>query len=83
MTGALNAEGGWPGASLALGPIPEVGFVLQFTALFGAFGAVAAARMFRRKGDPDQRWLITTRWATFGLMSGIAVVLLHLTIGVP
>ena len=76
-------KGGLVGASLALGPIPEVGFVLQFTALFGAFGAVAAARIFRRKGDADERWLITTRWATFGLMSGIGLVLLHLAIGVP
>jgi hypothetical protein len=60
-----------------------VGFVLQFMALFGAVGAVAAARAFRRTRDADQRWLITTRWATLGLALGVAVVCCHLLFGVP
>ncbi len=83
MSAVPGSQGGWPGASLALGPIPEVGFVLQFAALFGAFGAIAAARSFRRKHDADERWLITTRWATFGLGCGVVVVVIHLLVGVP
>jgi hypothetical protein len=68
---------------LALGPIPEVGLVLQFMAIFGALGALAAARSFQRTGDADRRWLITSRWATAGLVLGALVVLSHETIGVP
>jgi hypothetical protein len=71
------------GASLALGPIPEVGFVLQVAALFGAFGAIAAARRFKQTGDADERWMITTRWATCGLIIGLIVLSSHLTVGVP
>jgi Na+/glutamate symporter len=74
---------GWLDASLALGPSPEVGVVLQAMALGGAIGALAAARSFRRTGDADRRWLITTRWATVGLVVGVLVVLSHLTVGVP
>jgi hypothetical protein len=71
------------GASLALGPIPEVGLILQCMAIFGAFGALAAARSFGRTGDADRRWLITTRWATFGLGFGVVVLVSHELIGVP
>jgi hypothetical protein len=66
-----------------LGPIPELGFVLQFVAIFGAVGAVVAARSFRRTGDADQRWLITTRWATGGLVLGVLALLSHAILGVP
>jgi hypothetical protein len=52
-------------------------------AFFGAFGAMAAARSFRRTGDADRRWLITTRWATLGFIVGVAVVFFHETFGVP
>jgi hypothetical protein len=52
-------------------------------ALGGAVGATVAAKRFRRTGDADARWLITTRWATAGLILGIAVVLCHLTLRVP
>jgi hypothetical protein len=81
--GVPAAPGDVLGSSLALGPIPEVGFVLQVAALFGAFGAIAAARRFGQTGDPDERWMITTRWATFGLVIGIIAVFCHLTVGVP
>jgi hypothetical protein len=77
------AECGLLGASLALGPIPEVGFVLQVMTLFGALGAIAASRAFQRSRDADRRWLITTRWATFGLLVGVAGVLSHEVLGVP
>jgi hypothetical protein len=83
MTGAPAAAGGVVGSSLALGPIPEVGCVLQVAATFGAIGAVAAARRFGRTADADERWMITTRWATAGLIVGIIVLLCHLTVGVP
>ena len=80
MSGVPGSHGGWPGASLALDPIPEVGFVLQFAALFGA---IAAARSVRRTRDADERWLITTRWATFGLGCAVVVVVFDLLFGVP
>ena len=83
MSRLLGAEVGVLGASLALGPIPEVGFVLQFVAIFGVFGAVAAARSFRRTGDPDHRWMIATRWTIFGLIVGVVVLVCHLIFGVP
>ena len=70
-------------ASFALGPIPEVGFVLQFVALGGAVGAIAAARAFRRTGDADRRWLITTRWATVGLIGGLRALVSYALVGVP
>ena len=70
-------------AWLAFGPSPELGVILQAMALGGAVGALAASRSFRRTGDADRRWLITTRWATAGLVAGILVVLLHETVGVP
>jgi hypothetical protein len=54
VSGAISRE-----ASLALGPIPEIGFVLQFVAMFEALGAVAAAKSFERTRDVDRRWLIT------------------------
>jgi len=79
----LTAEGGVPGASLALGPIPEVGFVLQAMALGGALGALAASRSFRRTGDAERRWLITARWAIAGLIVGVVVLVFHETFGVP
>jgi hypothetical protein len=56
---------------------------LQFVAIFGAVGAVVAARSFRRTGDADQRWLITTRWATGGLVLGVLALLSHAILGVP
>ncbi len=55
-------------AWLAFGPSPELGVILQAMALGGAVGALAASRSFRRTGDADRRWLITTRWATAGLV---------------
>jgi hypothetical protein len=36
-----------------------------------------------RTGDADERWMITTRRATAGLIVGIIVLLCHLTVGVP
>jgi hypothetical protein len=33
-------------ASLALGPSPEIGFILQCVGLFATCGAIAAARSF-------------------------------------
>ena len=42
-------------ASFALGPVPEIGFVLQFVAIFRALGAVAAAKSFGRTKDADRR----------------------------
>jgi hypothetical protein len=83
VNGVPGSDGRWPGASLALGPIPEVGFVLQCVGVFGALGAIAAARSFRRTGNADERWLITTRWATWGLCGVVVVVLIHLLVGVP
>jgi hypothetical protein len=73
----------WIAAWLPLGPSPELGVILQAMALGGAVGAVAASRSFRRTGDADRRWLITTRWATAGLVVGVLVVLSHETLGVP
>jgi uncharacterized membrane protein YidH (DUF202 family) len=70
-------------ASLALGPVPEIGFVLQFVAIFGALGAVAAAKSFQRTKDADRRWLITTRWATFGLCVGVVLLVTLKALGVP
>jgi hypothetical protein len=52
-------------------------------ALGGAGGAIAGARAFRRTGDADRRWLITTRWATVGLIGGLLALVSHVTIGVP
>ena len=83
MSAVLAAEGGLGGASLALGPIPEVGFVLQAMAVGGALGALAASREFRRTGDADRRWLVTTRWATAGLVIGVLLLISHATVGVP
>jgi hypothetical protein len=76
-------ENAWVAAWLAFGPSPELGVILQAMALGGAVGALAASRSFRRTGDADRRWLITTRWATAGLVVGILVVLSHETLGVP
>ena len=70
-------------ASFALGPIPELGFVLQFMAIFGALGAIAAANSFERTRDADRRRLIATRWATFGLALGLIALVFHETVGVP
>jgi hypothetical protein len=70
-------------ASLAFGPSPEVGVVLQAVAIGGALGALAASRSFRRTGDADRRWLITTRWATAGMVAGVLLVLSHAMLGVP
>jgi hypothetical protein len=70
-------------ASLALGPIPEIGFVLQMMALGATFGAIVAARSFRRTEDADRRWLVATRWATAGFTLGVVLVLSHVTVGVP
>ena len=78
MSGAVTR-----GASLALGPIPDIGFVLQFVAIFGALGAVAAAKSFERTKDADRRWLITTRWATFGLCVGVVLLVILKMLGVP
>ncbi|HEY7620423.1 MAG TPA: hypothetical protein VH834_11655 [Solirubrobacteraceae bacterium] len=50
-------------------------------ALGGALGALAATRSFRRTGDADRRWLITTRWATAGTIAGALVVLSHVLLG--
>jgi hypothetical protein len=77
VSGAVVRE-----ASFALGPIPEIGFVLQFVAIFGALGAVAAAKSFERTKDADRRWLITTRWATFGLCVGVVVLAILKVVGV-
>jgi hypothetical protein len=70
-------------ASLALGPSPEIGFVLQCVGLFATLGAIAAARSFRRTGDADRRWLITTRWGTAGLIGGVVALVSHAIVGIP
>lgn len=67
----------------ALGPIPEVAFMLQMAGFFGALGVIAAARSYGRTGDPDRRWLVAARWATFGLGFGFVMVVSHATVGVP
>jgi hypothetical protein len=41
-------------ASLALGPVPAIGFALQFMALGATVGAIVAARSFRRTRDADR-----------------------------
>ena len=70
-------------AWLGFGRAPQLGVILQAMALGGALGALAASRSFRRTGDADRRWLITTGWATAGLVVGVLVVLSHETVGVP
>jgi hypothetical protein len=56
--------------------IPELAFVVQVTALGAAIGAAIAVRSFRRTGNPDRRWEVTTRWTTAGLVVGVSAILI-------
>lgn len=47
---------------LGLGPVPELGFVLQAFGVGGAVGLAAAYRA-RRLGITTDPWLITSRWS--------------------
>jgi hypothetical protein len=63
---------------LGLGPVPEIGFVLQMFGLGGALGLAAAYRA-RRRGITTDPWLITTRWS---LSIGVGASLFALLIAV-
>lgn len=54
---------------LALGPSPEVGFVLQGFGVGAAIGTLVAHRA-RQRGYVQDPWLVTTRWSMgLGLVS--------------
>ena len=78
MSGAVGRE-----ASFAVGPGPRDWLRLAVCGDFGALGAVAAAKSFERTKDADRRWLITTRWATFGLSVGVVLLVILKALGVP
>lgn len=59
---------------LGLGPVPELGFVLQMFGLGGALG-LAAAYSARRRGIRTDPWLITTRWSLVVGLFGFAIAL--------
>lgn len=59
-------------ASLAVAPLPELGFVLQAVGLGAAIGSAVALRARRRDADVDT-WRITTAWATLGMVVGAAI----------
>lgn len=61
------------GVVVALEPVPELGFVLQFAAAGAAVGAAVALRARRRDAEVDT-WRITTAWATLGLVVGAVIV---------
>lgn len=61
-------------ASLALAPVPELGFVLQVAAVGAAIGSAVALRARKHDGDVDT-WRITTAWASLGLAVGAGIVL--------
>ena len=67
----------------ALGPVPEVTFVLQWAALGGAVGTIWALRLFKRTRDADLRWLAQARGASAGLGVGFVLLLLYLIVGIP
>ena len=84
MSDAPAADGVLLGASLALGPIPEVGFLLRFIAIFGALGALAAAKSFQRTGDADPPMAHHDPLGdTLGLGLGVVAVVSHVLVGVP
>lgn len=60
-------------ASLAVAPVPELGFVLQIAGLGAAIGSAVALRARRRDPAADT-WRITTAWATLGMIVGAAIV---------
>jgi len=60
-------------ASLAVVPVPELGFVLQAGGVGAAIGSAVALRARRRDPDVDT-WRITTAWATLGTIVGVAIV---------
>lgn len=60
-------------ASLAVVPVPELGFVLQVAGLGAAIGSAVALRARGRDAKVDT-WRITTAWATLGMIVGAAIV---------
>lgn len=60
-------------AVLAVGPVPELGFVLQGFGLGAAVGTLVAYRA-RRLGFEHDSWTITTRWSLgVALLSALVV----------
>ncbi len=65
------------GGLIAIVPIGEVGFVLQFMGVGAAVGMFLAYRLKRR--DPSvEPFSYTTRWAGVGVLVGLAIVLADL-----
>lgn len=57
-----------------VGPVPELGFLLQAVAIGTAVGAAVALRASRRDRHADT-WAITTAWATLALLVGVLIEL--------
>lgn len=60
-------------ASLAVAPVPELGFVLQVAGLGAAIGSAVALRARRRDPEVDA-WRIATAWGTLGMVVGAVIV---------
>jgi glycopeptide antibiotics resistance protein len=61
-------------AVLALGALPEIGFVLQIASVGTLVGALVAMRAKRRFAHADT-WAITTAWTGLALLVGLVIAL--------
>lgn len=60
----------------AVGPLPQLSFVLQVMPAATAVGAAVALRAKGRYGAVD-KWSITTAWGTLGLIIAAVIVIVE------
>jgi len=64
------------GGSTAVGAVPELAFLAQFTGLGALVGAGVSLYRDRRHGsDGDRRAMIITSWTLLGTSAGVAVLI--------
>jgi len=67
------------GSTLAVGPVPELGFIAQCAFIGGLIGTGVAYRRDRLTPAPrrsDQRFRLGARWTAAGALVGLLIVLI-------